>query len=72
MKTETRCDVTDAEGIVIIHAAELCNLLSKDYKGALTHVKVKYYEDFDKAIAGEDYILKIFPIDRVFFKERPV
>ena len=68
MKTEIRCDVTDAEGVVIISEAELCNFFSKDYKGALTHVKLKYYENIDKALIGEDHIFKIFPIDRVFFK----
>jgi len=72
MKTETRCYVTDAEGQVIINAAEFCDLLSKEHKGAVTHVMVKYYENFDKALTGEDCILKIFPIDRVFFKERSV
>ena len=69
MSKETFCWVVDETGKVIVSGGEFIELVSKDHKSLQnTHVIVGYHVGDDRW-TGENKIVKIFPLSRVFFKD---
>ncbi len=64
---EVKCLVCDESGKVFIFGGDVIDLLSKEYMGEVTHAGVGYYKDMDDVVCKENKILRVFPIEKVYF-----
>lgn len=65
----TRCFVVDETMRIIIMAGDFVDMVYKDpsFKEGPSHVVVGYYESIDNAEIGMNRIVKVFPIEQVYF-----
>lgn len=59
--------VVDEDGQVIIHAGNVGpELIKADDKSS--HVVISYWNDFEENLTGKPMTVKIFPLNRVYYR----
>ena len=65
-----RAYIINEKGFVKVFNAEIIGLCSNKPNSKPTHACIKYYDDFDSLMIGENAVYQIIPLERVFYASK--